>query len=431
MRSTKESITLPLLRNRWELLSISAMVLCFAVFMAVLCILDVSDIREMLSVLPMFLIMAAAGAYPLVLCALRLHLVPDGAAVSLFGRTLARYPAERLTLIRWDADQLNGPRLDRLVLSALSLEELAARRERALRSNGYYASGVDRRKRHTGWQDTFALEQIRRMTRLGGVLPIRKRVLWLQDSPETQALLKLAFPDADWANLRHRGASVRPQADRKRIAEGPESFRRSYVGEPEPAGGILLLIAMLVPTMCLMIPGMLLLNVSETFGLVIMGLAIFWMMGTCLVLGLFFFGNDRVSLESGGILVRTKLKTARMIPAGELKTAFRIHLRGKGGDYCYLSISTLTGEELVQMEEARMSRTRLGREELSALRLLDNWPELALWRLVNTRAALWGYEDRTLLLMACTDEREAWLRERYPHVEVLDFTENYTSPMKG
>ncbi len=431
MRSTKESITLPLLRDRWELLSISAMVLCFTVFMAVLCLLDASGIQEMLSVLPVLLMMAAAGAYPLVLCALRLHLVPEGAAVSLFGRTLARYPAEGLTLIRWDADQLNGPRLDRLVLSALTVAELAELRERALRSNGYYASGVDRRKRHTGWQDTFALEQIRRMTRLGGALPIRKRVLWLQDSPEIRELLKLAFPDAGWVNLRRRDASVRHRADRKRAAESPESFLRCYVGEPEPAGTILLLIAMLVPTMCLLILGMLLLYVSEILGLVIMCLAIFWMMGACLILGIFFFGNDRVSLESGGIVVRTKLKATRMIPAGELKTAFRFHVKGKSGDYCYLSISTLTGEELVQMEEARMSRTRLGREELSALRLLDNWPDLALRRLVHARAALWGYEDRTLLLMACTDEREAWLRERYPQVEVLDFTENPTSPMKG
>ena len=84
----------------------------------------------------MALSMTVAGAALILECSLRLHLVPEGAAVSLFGRTLARYPAERLTVIRWDKDQMNGPRMDRLVLSALSLEELAARRERKLRSSG-------------------------------------------------------------------------------------------------------------------------------------------------------------------------------------------------------------------------------------------------------------------------------------------------------
>ena len=175
--------------------------------------------------------------------------------------------------------------------------------------------------------------------------------------------------------------------------------------------------------MCLSLPGILLLNVSETLGLIFLGLAIFGMMGGVFILGIFFFGNDQVSLGSDGILVRPKLKKSRVIPAGEMKLVFRFRQRGKGGDYRYLSVSTLSREELVQMEEARMSRTRLGREELSALRLLDNWPELALRRLVDARTALWGYEDRTLLLMAGTDEREAWLRERYPHLEVLDFTE--------
>ena len=422
MRSTKESITIPLLRNRWELLSVSATMLCFAVFLAVLCLLDAADVREMMVVLPALLIPAALGVYPLALCALRLHLVPEGAAVSFFGRTLARYPAESLNFIRWDADQSNGPRQQLLCLSKLTVEELAEHRERKLRSNGYYASGVDHRKRHAGWQNTFALEQIRRMTRLGGVLPIRKRVLWLQDSPEIRALLKLAFPDAQWADFRRPDVSGRSGMDRKTKAETPESFRRSFVGEGEPSGSILLLIAMLVPVMCVMLPGMLLLNVSETLGLIFLGLALFWMMGGMLILGIFFFGNDRVSLGSEGIIVRTKLKRSRVIPAGEMKLVFRFRQRGKGGDYCYLSVTTLTREELVRMEEARMSRTRQGREELSALRLLDNWPELALRRLVDARAALWGYEDRTLLLMAGTDAREAWLRERYPHLEIMDLT---------
>lgn len=423
MRSTKESITIPLFRNRWELLSVSATMLCFSVFLTVLCLLDGADAREMLSVLPALMIPAAVGVYPLALWALRLHLVPEGAAVSLFGRTMARYPAESLNFIRWYADQSNGLRQQLLCLSKLTVEELAELRERKLRSNGYYASGVDHRKRHAGWQNTFALEQIRRMNRLGGLLPIRKQVLWLQDDPEVRELLKLAFPDAQWADFRRKDISERFRTNGKTKAESPENFRRSYVWEGEPAGGILLLIVILAPTMCLSLPGILLLNVSETLGLIFLGLAIFGMMGGVFILGIFFFGNDQVSLGSDGILVRPKLKKSRVIPAGEMKLVFRFRQRGKGGDYCYLSVSTLSREELVQMEEARMSRTRLGREELSALRLLDNWPELALRRLVDARTALWGYEDRTLLLMAGTDEREAWLRERYPYLEVLDFTE--------
>ena len=75
------------------------------------------------------------------------------------------------------------------------------------------------------------------------------------------------------------------------------------------------------------------------------------------------------------------------------------------------------------MEEERMSKTRRGREELSALGLLESWPELAVRRLLLLRMTLLGYDDPLFLLVGSTDDREKWITERYPQMEVYDLTE--------
>ena len=107
----------------------------------------------------------------------------------------------------------------------------------------------------------------------------------------------------------------------------------------------------------------------------------------------------------------------------DLKTAWRIRMISKGGPLTYLVICTHTRQELVQMEEERMSKNRRGREELSALGLLESWPELAVRRLLLLRMTLLGYDDPLFLLVGSTDDREKWITERYPQMEVYDLTE--------
>ena len=425
MRSTKESITLPLLRSRGEVLMLGWMLLPMGLVLALTLVLEPVHPLGIVINGMMALGLTAAGAALILACSMRLHLVPEGAAVSLFGRTLARYPAESLTVIRWDKDQMNGPRLDRLVLSALSLEELAERRERKLRSSGYYASGVDRRKLRSDWQATFALEQIQRMTRLGQLFPVGRRVLWLQDSRETMALLQMAYPGAAWHDLR-RGPDKSRRSYREKPqtrTETPQRFQRAHQDVMDGAGSILMVLIFLIPSPVFVVLGTVFAGEREELSIIGSCLGLVWMFGSLIYMGMFMLGHDWLSAEDAGLRIRKKGGKERLIPADDLKTAWRIRLISKGGPLTYLVICTHTRQELVQMKEERMSKTRRGREELSALGLLESWPELAVRRLLLRRMTLLGYDDPLFLLVGSTDDREKWITERYPQMEVYDLTE--------
>ena len=419
MRSTKESITLPLVRSRREMLAMGWMVLICGTGPLLLPLLEAVNPLEMLMTGIFVLGFGVPGGAILLGCSMRLHLVPEGVAVSLFGRTLARYPAESLTVIRWDSYQMDGPGLNRLALSTLSLAELAQRRERKLRASVISRDGVDYQKRRSDWQEAFAVEQIRKMTRLGEFFPLRRNVLWLQDSPEITALLKLAYPDAPWHDLRrNREQNWKPAPGKRR--DSPQGFRRNHDGPGEPAGAGRMVTIMLAPMLVLMLLGVILAELWMNFAIIGSCLAFVWLFGSLGVMGACFFGSEQVTLEDAGIRICPKLRAERMIPAEELKNAWQLRMSAKGGALDYLVISTHSRETLVQLEEARMCKDVWGREELSALRLLECWPELAIRRLLQHRVGQLGYEDPLFLLMARTEEREQWLRERYPHLEIID-----------
>ena len=425
MRSTKESITLPLLRSRGEVLMLGWMLLPMGLVLTLALVLEPMHPLGIVINGLMALGLTAAGAALILACSLRLHLVPEGAAVSLFGRTLARYPAERLTVIRWDKDQMNGPRLDRLVLSALSLEELAARRERKLRASALSRDGVAYQKRRGDWQRSFALEQIQRMTRLGQLFPVGRRVLWLQDSRETMALLQMAYPGAAWHDLRRgpvKSLGLYREKPKPR-PETPQRFQRAHQDVMDGAGSILMVLIFLVPSLVFVVLGAVFLGEWEALSIIGSALALVWLFGSLIYMGMFMMGHDWLSAEDAGLRIRKKGGKERLIPADDLKTAWRIRLISKGGPLTYLVICTHTRQELVQMEEERMSKTRRGREELSALGLLESWPELAVRRLLLLRMTLLGYDDPLFLLVGSTDDREKWITERYPRMEVYDLTE--------
>lgn len=422
MRSTKDSITLPLLRHRAEPAAIGCMVMLFVPLLALMNLLFGAPLWELLEAVPMMLVMTAVGAYPLLLCFLRLHLVPEGTAVSLFGRTIIRYRAEKLTVIRWDVDQTNGPRLDRLCLSALSVEELAALREQKLRKSVFDRDIVDRRKLRGDWQQVFAMEQVRAMTRLGPVFPAGRHTLCLQATGEIDALLELAYPNAACLDLRRRTKPPSPVKTRCPV-DDPGGFRRCHVGVRDPAGMPLLLGCFLIPSLILMLLGAFAGMFREHLSLAGSILAVVWMFGSLGYMAVFRLGNDRVIAEETGIRIVPKGRKSRLVPVRELKSVWRIRLDAQGGALSYLVFCRYTSQELLRMEELRLSRTRWGREELSALRLLEDWPRLAVRRYLCHRAAMLGYDDPRLLLVGRTEDRERWIAEQYPQLEVIDLTD--------
>ena len=419
MRSTSESITYPLLRQRGEWLLMGWILLTIGL------VLDAELVMEPLGLLflgPLALGLTLAGAAMLLTCQMRLHLVPEGAAVSLFGRTLRRYPAEELGLIcRYDHRTTDGMVYRYLCICATDIPGLAAMRERKLRRSKFYRDGVDRRKARGDWELSFAMEQLRGMTRLNRVLPARKWVLCLEDEPITAEFLKRFYPEIPWLDRRkehtRRPYSLGGSIRRKLDAETPADFLRSCPDVVEAIGMQPLLVT-LIPMLVLVLAGFLLLCVSEWLGIAVMALAMIWLFGSLIVLERRMGGKERLSLTPEGIHVRPKGREAVLIPAQSLRTLWRFQMNAKGGPIRYLAVSARTVEELARMEETDMETTRRGREELEAFRLCDSWQAIAAHRQIRRRMLRWGYGDRELLLIAHTGNREQWLRERYPHLEL-------------
>lgn len=388
-------------------------------------VLDAELVMEPLGLLfmiPLALGLTLAGAAMLLNCWMRLHLVPEGVAVSLFGRTLRRYPAEALGLFyRYERQSMDNMVYRYLCICATDIPGLAAMREKKLRRSKFYRDGVDRRKARGDWELSFAMEQLRGMTRLSRLLPARKWVLCLEDEPLTVEFLKRFYPEIPWLDRRkehtRRPYSLSAGIRRKLDAETPADFLRSCPDVTE-AIGLQPLLVTLVPMLVLALVGALLLPVSEWLGIAVMASALIWLFGSLIILERRMGGTERLSLTPEGFHVRPKGREAVLIPAQSTKTLWRFQMNAKGGPIQYLAVSARTEEELARMEEADMEKTRRGREELEAFRLCENWHAIAAHRQIRRRMLLRGYGDRELLLIAHTENREQWLRERYPHLEI-------------
>lgn len=419
MRSTSESITYPLLRQRGEWLLMGSILLGIGL------VLDAELVMEPLGLLllsPLALGLTLAGAAMLLTCQMRIHLVSEGVAVSLFGRTMRRYPAEALGLIcQYDRRTTDGMVYRYLCICATDIPGLAAMREKKLRRSKFYRDGVDRRKARGDWELSFAMEQLRGMTRLSRILPARKWVLCLEDEPINAGFLKRFYPEIPWLDRRkehtRRPYTLAGSIRRKLDAEIPADFLRSCPDVVEAIGMQPLLVT-LIPMLVPVLAGFLLLCVSEWLGIAVMALALVWLFGTMVVLERRVGGKERLSLTPEGIHVRPRGREAVLIPAQSLKTLWRFQMNAKGGPIRYLAVSARTEEELARMEEADMEKTRRGREELEAFRLCESWQTIAACRQIRRRMLLRFYGDRELLLIAHTDRREQWLRERYPHLEI-------------
>ena len=419
MHSTQTSITYPLLRQRGEWMLMGWILLGSGM------VLNAQLVVEPLTLLlmtPLALGLTLSGSAMLLTCWMRLHLVPEGVAVSVFGRTVRRYPTDTLALIcRYDWRTTDGMVYRYLCICAVDIPDLAAMREKKLRRSKFYRGGVDRRKARGDWELSFAMEQLRGMTRMSRFLPARKWVLCLEDEPVTVEFLKRFYPEIPWLNQRKEYArgpySLSTSIRRKLNEETPEDFLRSCPDVTE-AIGIQPLMVTLVPMLVLELVGIFLLYVSEWLGIAVMAVALIWLFGSLIVLEQRVGGKERLSLMIEGIHVRPKGRAAVLIPARSLKTLWRFQMNAKGGPICYLAVSARTEEELARMEETDMEKTRRGREELQAFRLCEGWQTIAACRQIRRRMLLRFYGDRELLLIAHTEKREQWLRARYPHLEI-------------
>lgn len=122
----------------------------------------------------------------------RLHIVPEGVAITLFGRTLRRFPAEKVRVIAAVRKYNNkGTHHDVIALCAYTLEELTELGKK--HTPKLLQNGADL------WHGETAAKYLwRRAESMKGELNLHKHILWLDWSPERLRLLREMYPQAQW-----------------------------------------------------------------------------------------------------------------------------------------------------------------------------------------------------------------------------------------
>lgn len=121
----------------------------------------------------------------------QLHMVPEGVAVTAFGLTLRRIPAEQIRLITAAHAVYKGKSIDKIVLCDYTLEELT---ERAYRSKPKMFRN-SREFRVGEWANDYLTRIL-----IHGSIPYRRIYLICWESERLQALRSL-YPHAQWMDL--------------------------------------------------------------------------------------------------------------------------------------------------------------------------------------------------------------------------------------
>lgn len=122
----------------------------------------------------------------------RLHIVPEGIAVTLFGMTLRRLPAEEIRVIAAVRKYNNkaNPH-DVLAVCGNTLEDLTELGRK--HTPKLLQNGADL------WHGETAAKYLwRRAESMKGELNLHKHILWLDWSPERLKLLLEMYPQAQW-----------------------------------------------------------------------------------------------------------------------------------------------------------------------------------------------------------------------------------------
>ena len=429
MRSNTNSITFPLVDAPWVLVctGIAVLLIGCACLGALISEAVYSGFDFfMLPVMAFAALCLWLGLKCLAKSQIRVHLVPEGIALSLLGYTFRAYPAEDLKLACL-VDK--GPYRETymfLCISCYDLQELALLRQQRLQKNPYTRTNLPFRQRKGGWQRTFAGEYLR--SRIG-ILPWdipRKEMFCILASPEPTALVEQMFPDLLWEDLKRpsnhadRKPPV-PDIMKSQEPETPEKFLQCHRhGEMVPLLPVALVIC---PFVLLLFCGLFL--EQETVGVVLAAASIVWLFGSLLVLAPLDW--KWVSAREDGIRVRWIGGEERFLSQADIRTVCCFSCNGKWGVSRYMAVTKQTSGEMTARQESHMNRSKRSRELLSAYSLAKNWPLYAQRRYLSRRMLLLGYWNRELLILAYTPERETWLKECYPQAEWMDMGEIISS----
>ena len=140
--------------------------------------------------LPVFLMLVLFSSNILELFAV-LHIVPEGIAITLFGKTVRRVPAEEIRFLIAIPGNAANDRVNRIAVCDKTLEELT--------ELGYKTTPRSMRIAKPRWPGEFAESYLyhRSMT-VPGEMNFMRSILWLDWDPERLMLLRKMYPDAQW-----------------------------------------------------------------------------------------------------------------------------------------------------------------------------------------------------------------------------------------
>jgi len=140
--------------------------------------------------LPVFLMLVLFSSNILELFAV-LHIVPEGIAITLFGKTVRRVPAEEIRFLTAIPGNAANDRVNRIAVCDKTLEELT--------ELGYKTTPRSMRIAKPRWPGEFAESYLyhRSMT-VPGEMNFMRSILWLDWDPERLMLLRKMYPDAQW-----------------------------------------------------------------------------------------------------------------------------------------------------------------------------------------------------------------------------------------
>lgn len=339
---------------------------------------------------------------------LMVHFVPEGIAVTVFGKHLRLYPSESFAL----CCRSRSSSFHWIAVSDLDLEQLARRREQKLRKSWLYKSSVDYKMRRPGWKIAFARDQLRAEARKAMINPFGSAFFWMEFTPERRGFLRAMYPQLPWLTT-EEDPNPPPVLWKDKH---DYVFCRGLCNSGGKVGLAFLCLLFTVPfwVVALVMPK----GPGSDFPLVLMAcLGMTALFGILWQLGKgdydeFWVYPDQLRITRGN-------KTLEAIPAEAVRTIFRGSCYRKGGREGHLAVSRLTESELALKIEEKC-RSREARLLLRACRQLPDSDRLLIawyasrWMSAGVFRVPWAQN------FAQNQRREEVLRERYPNAVWVD-----------
>ena len=341
---------------------------------------------------------------------LTVHLVPEGIAVTVFGKNLRLYPVEHIQTF-YHRKSVN---FHWIAVSCVSEEELVKRREETLRRGFFSKSGVDYKMTRPNWQAWFLRDQLKAEVRKALLNPLQEDFWWIEFAPERKGFLRGMYANVPWKNVKVESTyTPTPWKD-----ENEDVFCRGLCKVTGRLGAkVLVLIFSLLP---LAIVPFLPLDSIPVFLAVLLGMggisalfAALWMLSR---------GEyDELWCYPDRLIITRKNKELEVIPAEEVRTVLRGRFEQKGGSREFLAVSRFTEKELAEkilprcrMPEQKRIAQACGqlpeRDKLLLSWYSGRWAELSVYGVPGT------------VSLIHTPRREEVLKERYPGAKWVDIT---------